>query len=61
MCIYIYIGHVEKPTSVLSVQSDALPSVNMAFWRVSWNLTGTCLAASAENGQVSACCGADYV
>jgi hypothetical protein len=23
-----------------------------AFWRVGWNLTGTTLAASAENGQV---------
>jgi nucleoporin SEH1 len=51
-CLQLSAGHVEKPISVLSAQSEDLPSVNMAFWKVSWNLTGTCLAASAENGQV---------
>jgi hypothetical protein len=27
-------------------------SVPLTFWKAGWNLTGTTLAASAENGQV---------
>ena len=32
-----------------------LRSTVQTFWRVSWNLAGTSLAASAENGQVGLC------
>ena len=40
----------EAPARPTVLQMDG--GVPLTFWKVGWNLTGTTLAASAENGQV---------
>ncbi|EKX55034.1 Seh1, nuclear pore complex component [Guillardia theta CCMP2712] len=49
------IENLDKPSVLPTPQEDASGAV-MPYWRVGWNLTGTTLAASAENGQASMFC-----